>query len=203
MVRQSNIQKVLDICLRYKPSKVLLFGSSARGPVEDANDIDLVFYAQTETLPLATWADLIKDIGNGGVEDHVDLVLAETVPSHVLQEWEAYGRVLFQTGTQPTPVPSPLPAAARPIDPHLQEINHLVDELHLFSDNGGTLARLGAHIYHFSMLPTRSFSVRSTNLILQALLMLWLACGPWWKVLCVASFHRPEDPYLQAMTRPQ
>ena len=97
MVRASNILKAVEICRKYGSHKVLLFGSAARKPVTEANDIDIVCYGVYERRARS---NLFFDLSY--LDDPVDITFDDDVDTHVLRDWEAYGQVFL---TEPTPAP--------------------------------------------------------------------------------------------------
>lgn len=93
MVHQSTIDKAVQICKKYHPTKVLLFGSAARSAVEDANDVDLVIYGVDDNIVRGR---LFFELNS--LEEPVDVIFDDYVEEDILRRWEAEGIILFEEG---------------------------------------------------------------------------------------------------------
>lgn len=103
MVKEDSITKVVEICKKYKPAKVLLFGSAATGPLAKARDIDIVVYRiRDNEVRLRLFTELYFD-----VQDSVGLLFDDDIRTYNLSAWEAQGRFLIEDSTVPLPAASP------------------------------------------------------------------------------------------------
>ena len=101
MVHSSNIVKAVEICRKYGSYKILLFGSAARKPLAEANDIDIVCYGVRERRARS---NLFFDLS--ALDDPVDITFDDDVDAHILRDWEAYGQVLWAESTDAPTVPA-------------------------------------------------------------------------------------------------
>lgn len=58
------------------PSRIVLFGSAARGPVEEANDIDIMLVVDESVDRRATARKLYRDLLAAGIGVPVNLIVA-------------------------------------------------------------------------------------------------------------------------------
>lgn len=92
MVNPDDILTVVEICIQYGAKRVVLFGSCAYKCPEEANDIDILCYG----VPAEKWVRMYSKI-TFAVDSLVDLIASEACDQELLEYWEGYGRVLYDS----------------------------------------------------------------------------------------------------------
>lgn len=85
------LDEITDICGKYNASKVILFGSRAKGTARDTSDIDIAVAGAER------FAELEEEIENIPTLYTVDLVNLDTCKNTLLlEDIEEYGRKIFE-----------------------------------------------------------------------------------------------------------